>query len=320
MIRAMLVATILVATVGGVSAWEGPFEINNETFFDGDWSVAADTGTPIKNWKHSTHISAWINITGFRNESIINETRHVNGSAKDFAIVKKFAKYQMGHRERKVSFKSTCSISDSYVLNKTNTTTATQTSTLVYQVKKPRLLGGYKWVTQTPEKLTVSCTVESPETFNNTITDMKIIITSYNNSVTPYTLIYIPYHWKIIKETVEYKNNITHYKNKTGWVTTNSMGAEHVRFLNNTLHIEDPTFTVTRCAEYYVINEAPLNWSLLNISVFTPYVEITDVPCHITVMHSKPSDHVHWEILLVLASFIALCTIVSYKVVTGWRK
>jgi len=316
----MFVAAILVATAGNGSAWFGPFEINNETFFHGDWSVAADTGTPVKNWKNSTHISAWVDITGFRNESIINETRYVNGSAKDFAIVSRSAEYSMSAGEQKISFKSTCSVSDYFVLNKTNTTTATQTSTLIYEVKVCSLLSGCKWVEKPPEKLTVSYTTKSPETFKNTINNYDITITSYNNSVTPYTLIHIPPCWKIIKETVEYKNNTTHYQNKTGWVTTNSKGTEHVRFLNNTLHVEDPTYTISRCAEYYVINEAPLNWTMLNISVFTPYVEITDVPCHITVMHSKPSDHVHWEILLVLISFIALCTIVSYKVITGWRR
>jgi len=155
------------------------------------------------------------------------------------------------------------------------------------------------------EYQTIKYSTKSPEVFDNSINDYEITITSYNNSVTPYTLIYVPERYNIIKQSVVYKGNTTSCYNLTGLVKTNDRGTEHIRFLNEPGTTLDENETITRRAEYYVINEAPLNWSLLNISVYTPYVVYNDPICNVTIYNSTPSDFVAWKPLVVLIGILS---------------
>ena len=310
---------MIVLTVGNASAWFGIFEIKDETFFDGDWCVADAHGTPIKDVRtNHAHIHGWIDIVGFRNMSVINGTRYVNGTPSSFVIAKRGAWYEVPEGAVFVSFENIYSAFDTYDQNKNITTTASQET--IFKWKRWVCVAGIGcyWAKHT-EYLTVSDTVDSPYIFNNNIDNYTIVITSYNNSVTPYTLIYVPYRLNIIKETVEYKNNNTQCHNKTGWVTTNSKGTEHVRFLNKTLRVEDPTHTITRRSEYYVINEAPLDWELLNISVHTPYVVHDDLAWDVTVVHSKPSDYISWKLMVVFVFVLVVFLVAGYYAVNAGR-
>jgi len=294
------------------SAWDlpEPFSILNEKVFDEDWSIADKIGNPVKDVKSSGHIRGWIDIIGFRNMSVVGGGRYVNGTPESFAIVKRDA-WHTPVDGKVVSFKSVSSIDDHY-----NYTTAVQKTTFHWKYKVCGLFGCH-WV-HVWEYLTVSYTAESPEVYNNTIDYYEITITSYNNSVTPYTLIYVPERYNIIKQSVEYKGNTTSCYNLTGLVKTNDRGTEHVRFLNEPGATLDKNETITRRAEYYVINEAPLNWPLLNISVYTPYVEHKDPICNVTIYNSKPSDFVAWKPLVsliwILSSFLIGIGIVTGRV------
>jgi len=293
---------VLLSSNASAGFWDyaGPFSILGEKVFDGGWSVADKHGTPIENVESDAHIRAWIDIIGFENKSIINETHYVNGSAKDFAIVRRDAWHTLTSGVV-VSFTSTYGISDliggNATNNETNTTTATQTTKLHWKYWVSTLIGGY-WVHVHEGPLTVSCTVESPKKFNNSLSDYEITITSYNNSVTPYTLIYIPNRANIVKHSVHYKNDTAEWHNLTGLVQENNRGTEHVEFFDTSAFVIDENETITKRAEYFVINEAPLNWSLLNISVYTPYVEKNDAVCSVTIHHSKPSDFVAGKLLV----------------------
>lgn len=300
---------VLLSSNASAGFWDntGPFSILGAEVFDGDWSIADKHGNPVKDIKSSGHIRAWIDIIGFENESIIDEVRYVNGSAKDFAIIKRNAWHTPV--ERVVSFTSTCSVSDS-----DNTTTAVQDTIFHWKYKKCTLFGCH-WV-HVWEYLTVSITVDSPEIFNNSIDDYEITITSYNNSVTPYTLIYIPNRVNIIKHSVHYKNDTSSWYNLTGLVKTNSRGTEHIRFFNESAFIIDENETITRRAEYFVINEAPLNWSLLNIHVYTPYIDESGLFCNVTVYNSEPSDFVAWKPLITLIGILS-SFLVGICIVTG---
>ena len=314
---------MIVLTVGNASAWFGIFEIKDETFFDGDWGVADAHGVPSSHaYTNDANIRGKIDIIGFRNMSVVNGTRYVNGIPKSFAIVKRSAWYELPVDAVFVSFKSIYHIYDTLHEDGVTTTTALQITTFKWG----------KWVCEVNEDgsedcvfyerveyLTITDVVESPYIFNNNIDNYTIVITSYNNSVTPYTLIYVPYRLNIVKETVEYKNNNIQCHNKTGWVTTNSKGTEHVRFLNKTLRVEDPTYTITRRSEYYVINEAPLDWKLLNISVQTPYVLHDDLAWDVTVVHSKPSDYISWKLMVVFVFVLVVFLVAGYYAVNAGR-
>jgi hypothetical protein len=295
-------------------AWSGPFEVLNENFFDGDWSIADAEGTPNKNVKSSNHIRGWIDIIGFENMSIIDEVNYVNGSAREFAIVKRKA-WHTSVPGKVVSFKSICSVIDTDYVYANDTTSAVQ-HTHFHWKKKVCGLYGCHWVHHN-EYLTVSYTVDSPITFNNTIDDKTVIITSYNNSINPYTLIYIHDRYNVIKTTVEYKNNTAKRCNRTGLVTTNDRGTEHVEFISNEWYIPDPNLTITRRSGYYVINEAPLNWSLLNISVFTPYIEHDDKNWNVTTINSKPSDFYDIEGIVVFVAMISILISGAYIALKG---
>ena len=295
-----------VITIGGASAEGGIFEILNETFYDGDWSVADEHGTPEKNWKTNGHISAWIDITGFENMGVIDNVSYVNGSPKDFAIVERDAEYSVDGTMTR--FKSTCKIAN---CTTTNTTTATQTTVLEWKVKHCGLTGCY--YTYHSSTLIISCTVDSPRTYDNNIPNFAVKVKAYNNSVTPYTLIYVPYRENIIKSEVTYKNNVTSWHDRIGWVTTNDRGTEHIQFLNKSFLIADDENMITRRASYFVINEAPLDWSKLDVTVYTPYVKFTDFGGNVTVVHSKPSDYVVWKVLITFMAVILLFIACMYR-------
>ena len=303
---------IFLISNASASAWLGPFEIQNEEFFDCDWSIANKHGNPVKDMKSSGHIRAWIDIIGFRNESIIDGVRYVNGSAKDFAIVKRDA-WHTSVDGMVVSFISAYNIGDS-----NNTTTATQSTTFHWKYEVCGLLGCH-WV-HVHEYLTVSYTADSPEKFNNSIDDYEITITSYNNSITPYTLIYVPDRDNIIKAVVEYNNSRYIFYNRTGWVSANTKGTEHVEFINKTWDVHDKSHTITRRVRYNVINEAPLNWSQLNISVYTPYIEKDDCEWNVTVVNSKPSDFISWKLILVFILTIMVFVIGGYVAIKGGKR
>ena len=295
-----------------------PFNVLEEKVFDGDWAISDKHGTPIKNIERTDNSWAWIYIVGFENESIVDNTRYVNGTPRSFAIVKYDSGYSVPEDCVFVSYDVTLKIIDTEWDYKNDTTKAILHTKFVYK----------EWVCETgaygivdcwwvfyKEEITTSCTVDSPETFNNSIDDYEITITSYNNSVTPYTLIYVPTRDNIIKQSVYYKNDTASWYNLTGLVKENYRGTEHVRFLNKTGFTIDENETITRRAEYFVINEAPLNWSLLDISVFTPYIEKTDSVCNATIYDSKPSDFVAKKPIVAFIGILASFMIGAYIVV-----
>lgn len=284
-----------------------PFDIIDEKVFDEDWEVADNIGEPIKVVKSDGHIRGWIDIVGFRKMCVINMTEYVNGSPKDFAIVKRDAWHTPINGEV-VSFVTSAS-----TIDEVGYTTAIQDTEFHWKYKVYTLFGSY-WK-HVYEYQTITYSTRSPDTFNNSIDDYEITITSYNNSVTPYTLIYVPPRDNIIKQSVHYKNDTVSWYDLTGLVNENNRGTEHVQFLDETGFAIDENKTIHRRAEYFVINEAPLNWSLLDVRVFTPYIEKTDVVCNATVYNSKPSDFVAEKPIIIfvgiLASFlIGICIVV----------
>lgn len=274
-----------------------PLDILEEKVFDGDWKVSDGVGKPIKNIKSDGYICGWIDIVGFREMCNMNNVNYVNGSPRDFAIVKRDAWYTTCDGMVVVSFTSTLSIVD-----ENGTTTAIQYTEFHWKKKVCVLVCHWK---HHYEYQTITYSVESPETFNNTIDEYEITITCYNNSVTPYTLIYTPPRWNIIKQSVTYRGNTASWHNLTGMVDKNSRGTENVKFLNETGFDVDEDETITRRAEYFVINEAPLNWSLLDIHVYTPYVDNNSIMCNATIYNSEPSDFVAWKLLLIVLGILS---------------
>ena len=253
------------------------YDLLSTKLWAGDWKVANDEGNPVKNVKKSDgkRIHSWIDITGFRNESVINGTRYVNGSAKDHAIVKREAKCKLKSGERKISFNTTTSIT-----NDCNTTTVVQKSILKYETWVCIIADDWMWITQDPEELTVSTTVKSPETFTTKIPNVTANILVYNRSVAPVTYIYVPNeNHSSMKDVMivncTYNGSSVCRYDQVGEVLENSRGAEYVQFIDDgwyPLWIKDDNQTeIDHCGRMVTIFDPNFDMSLLNISLHTPY-------------------------------------------------
>lgn len=300
-----------------------PFDILYETVFDDDWGVSDKHGAAIKRTQTTDNSWAWIDIVGFKNESIINETRYVNGTPRSFAIVKYDSGYSMPNNHVFVSYDVELGVIDNEWDHGNDTTEAIMNTKFVHKYwfcEPPACLlcpPICYWIFVT-ECLTISSIVDSPETFNNSIDDYEITITSYNNSVTPYTLIHIPDRWNVYKTSVEYGNNTTLWYNLTGLVRENDRGTEHVWYINETTLLVENN-TVRKLGKYYVVNEAPLNWSQLNISVFTPYVVHDNLTWNATTMNSEPSDYIYYKVMFAFLAILGVFVMTSYILLRRFR-
>ena len=294
------------------------YDLVTQKCWDEDWKVADDEGEPVKNWDSSTRIHAWVNITGFRNESMINGTRYVNGSAKDFAIVKRGAKYTLKDEEKFTSLISTLIVSDKIPVNGTNVTIAIQKSTLKYKAKK-KLFGIYKWIPKT-ETHTVSETVCSPKNFTTRISNVTALVTFYNRTISPVTHVYVPNeNHSSMKDVliVRYRyngSNVTRY-DQVGWVMKNSLGAEFVEFVDAGMYptwvTDENQSVINHCGQIVTVSDPKFNISLLNVSLHTPYETRYISDYSLVVVDDTVILHVPIikSLILVIASVFTLITI-----------
>lgn len=272
-----MLGDVVNATEEAIEIAEWVTDLIAQKCWEGNWSVADKHGTPIKNIKSDEHIRAWINITGFEEESIINGTHYVNGSAKDFAIVERDAWYtSVGGTV--VSFTTEYSIGDSIIgnatNNKTNTTTASQTTNFHWKYWVPTFpIGGY-WVHVYEGPLIVSCTVPSPKNLTSRILDVNIDVKIYNHSINPVTYINIPEIEDVMITRVTYNNSTISRYSQIGWVTQNERGTELVEFVDHEIPVwdkdEDQT-EIDHQGGFVTILDPDFNVSKLNIKFIAPY-------------------------------------------------
>ena len=307
---------MIVLTVGNASAWFGPFEINNATVFEDNWSTLDVNNIAKVHTSSHKHVRGYVNISGFENSCVLGGVQYVNGSPEDSAIVK----YKAWHTEitgNVEEFVHTLTLSETCYMGN-NTTGARLDISLSWEKRVAFGAGHFGWQTVN-EPLVVEDSVDSPEVFDNSVDNYTVIITSYNNSVTPYTLIYLPARWNIVKENVAYNGSSTTWYPVIGMVETTSNGVEYVDFIDRSLHVVDPDHVIMRVDKYYVINEAPLDWELLEISVQTPYVSYDDLAWDVTVVHSKPSDYISWGLIVVFVFVLVVFVVAGYYVVNAGR-
>lgn len=238
----------------------------------GDWSVADRLGTKQNRLSRNGHIRGRITIVGFRNESVINGTRYVDGNAKEFAIVKKQAYHRPVNGVVK-SFKSTY-----HIFDHGNNTTAVQRTKFHWRYHVDTLLGGY-WK-DVHESLRVSHTVESPKNFTTRIPDITVQIVSYTRNVSPVTYIYVPIEndplmKDVVIVNVSYNGSSVHRYDQVGMVQANRRGTEYVNFTDDGWY---PFWTkdaeqsvIDHCGRAVTVFDPNFNISMLNISVHTPY-------------------------------------------------
>lgn len=246
-------------------------ELLSQKCFDGDWSVVDKHGSSKSKTQSMDHIRAYIDIVGFKNECIINNTNYVNGDAKDFAIVKRRAWYTPVNGQ-KVSLETSYTITD--IGNKT---IATQTTRFTWKYYKNTLLGG-KWVYVDEGPLTVKSSVESPENFSS-IPEIPVHIAVHNRTVNPIAIISIPSEANpimknVVATRVSYNGSETTRYDKIGWIVKNWWGTELVEFVDKEQPLwEQKGEEISHQFHRFVIfcDREKFNKSCVNISFISPY-------------------------------------------------
>jgi hypothetical protein len=332
--RVFFIVIILLVSVCGcgeasligdaVNVTEFVKDVMCQEYWDGDWTIASEQGKPVKNVKSNKHIRAWIDIIGFKNESIINDTRYVNGSAKAFAIVRRDA-WHTPVNGVVVSFTTAYSIDDSMTANatnnETNTTTATQTTNFHWKYKVCTMYGCH-WVHVYEGPLTVSSTVPAPENFTTRIPDVCVHIKSYNRTVAPITYIHIPIEnhpsmKDVMISRVSYNGSHISRYDQAGWVMKNDRGTEHVEFVDGGVL---PSWTkdgnrsvIDHCGRFITVFDPHFNLSLLNISLHTPYEtrHISNYSIETVTNNAKVNVPLLKVIALLIISFMMLIIILK---------
>lgn len=317
---------MMLVTIPPVEAGVGEFvmDLLGREYWDGDWSIADKHGTPIKRWETSATISAWIDIIGFREESMINGTRYVNGSARDFAIIRRYAKYHTPEGCRAVSFKSRLvSVVDYQWDDGSITTEATQESIFIYEEKvchgiPPKC----KWVPRS-DRLVVSYMTAAPNEFTTRIPVVYVHIKSYNRTVAPVTYIYVPIEnhssmKNVMISRVSYNGSTISRHDQVGWVMKNDRGTEYVEFVDDGKQPvwhknDDDQSEIDHHGRYVTIFDPHFNISKLNISLHTPYETryVTNYSTDIVTGHAKINIPILKVFLLLIGSFIVIVMILK---------
>ena len=292
-------------------------DLFDREYWDGDWEIASDHGKPMKDIKRTDNSWAWIDIVGFENESIIDDIRYVNGTPRSFAIVKYDSGYSVPENCEFVSYDVELKVIDTEWDHKNDTTEAILHTKFVYKEWICYVIpnfGKFCYWEYYTEKITISCTVDSPETFATRIPDVQVHITSYNRSVNPVTYIYIPTEnhssMKDVMISRVYYNgsNITRY-DQTGWVMENPKGTEHVEFVDDGAlpsWVKDGNQSmIDHCGRLVTVFGQDFNISLLNISLHTPYE--TRYATNYTIDEVEDNAKVNvplLKVILLIAGFI----------------
>jgi hypothetical protein len=259
-------------------------DLLDREYWDGDWEIASEHGTPVKDIYKTKNSWAWIDIVGFENESVINNTRYVNGTPRSFAIVRYDSGYSVPNNHVFVSYDVELKVVDTDWDYKNDTTEAILHTKFVHKEWICYIIpdfGKFCYWQYYTEGITTSCTVDSPETFTTRIPDVHVhIISMCNRSVNPVTYIYIPTENHSSMENVMISrvcyndSNIARY-DQTGWVMKNQKGTEHVEFVDDgslpSWAKDDNQSTIDHCGRLVTVFGRDFNMSLLNISLHTPY-------------------------------------------------
>lgn len=194
-----------------------------------------------------------------------------------------------------------------YVANN-GTVSAMIDITVKWAHKRRNMEGRYDYQNHT-SRATFSDTATMPTILNRTYSNATIVC--HNNSVTPYSLIAVHIDENVTSTEIVYRNRSSTYHNKIGILTSDGE-REYFDFIDEPAWLPDASNIVTRRGGYYVINEAPLNMSELIITVSTPYTSYEVVDYNVTVIHSKPTDYVHWEVMAMFLSLLGLFVAIPY--------
>jgi len=297
-------------------------ELPSQEYWDGDWSIAHEEGTPVKDVRANQHISGWIDIIGFREMCTIGGDDYVNGSPRDFALVRRDA-WHTGVNGKVVSFSSSCVVED-----RDGVTTAIQYTSFCWKERVCKKVCGLvgchivcHWKSHN-EYQTITYSVESPNTYTTRIHDIPVKVEVHNRSFQPTTCILIPKATDpSMKGVMDVQINYDGFNaarfDQVGFVVDNSRGTEFVEFDL----CDDPTWTqdddqtvISHFLCEVVVHEPEFNMSKLTIQMRTPYETRNVTNYNVSIINEKPI-----KLNVPLVKVFSLLCVSVLMILSAWK-
>jgi len=283
------------------SASLGIFDVFNETEYKGSLNIVTEYQDPDKTVQSHKHIQGWIDIVGFKDAVMYNETFYINGSEDPTPVIKYWIR-RKGISKKSVNY---LKIKDKRVINSNGITTVEldillkwhSTTTTHYSDGSTS-----KGTSSKPlENLTLSTSIKIPQSYPKiNKTNIKIII--YDNMFNPHVDIHIPVQPFETKTEIIYQNETITRHTKSGFA---AIGAVN---LSDCLFWEGKYDNLKYRNEMAIIDNigsSNFNPKDLEITTISPYESITQTNYSITVVQfdtsggMNPSVLTHILILLI---------------------
>lgn len=173
--------------------------------------------------------------------------------------------------------------------------------TVKWRHRRIRGDGSYAYCNHT-DAATFYDTAVMPKVLTQT-PDASVTIVCYNNSVSPYSLIEVYIDENVTETEITYRNQTATHHHKIGLLETTD-NPKHFTFIDKGVWKPDQNNVIAFRAGYYVINEAPLGAIQINVS--TPYQTYMIIDYNVTVINSKPTDHVGWKPIIAFMSVLVV--------------
>ncbi len=297
-----LFSLLTIYPVSANQTFDDIFDILNYTVWTGNWSDLLNTQKPDKTTHTQDHLHGWLDITGFQKEILYNGKKYVYGDplpenvTKHDYYLKKYptgvhhktrevhglvvVEYDTWHSKWQTPRRKRHKVTNVYkVTNFNRTLELTQNETHITATLNVymrwwyyhKVIGDFYCIRH-DEYLTLTDTIEKPETYPYTIWNITGEITEHYNNITPYTTIHIPQQDSVVFTNITY-NGSSALRVDTLGIIVNDSGYKRVNFIENSTFwkVDSNQSIIGAGGLDAVVYEAPINLSLLNVSISSPY-------------------------------------------------
>ena len=309
----LLTLLILPNPVSG-EEFQDIFCILNESVWTGDWDDMKNPHKPQKNVIREKHTYGWMDITGYDREVMVDNITFVCGEPlqKNYNKLEVLPLYPFSKHYKRMIIDGVVIFYDSWhakfypknkrVMNVTDfsrTLSVSKNHTHISAKLKIEMVWwqtycrkGSSVIITTRETIILRDSIERPLVYPALVENNTIDITEYENNISNYSLIKIPRQDGVVFTNFSYKDHSVLRVNKLGIIREGVDGNLTLQFLNDTqAWIVDANQSVIGSHDGgVVIHETPVNLSLLNVTLSSPYESLTINNYNITHYHADPSE------------------------------
>ena len=251
--------------------WDGDFNSLN--------TIATD---PEYNEIHKTaNFCGSCDIVGWKNMSRINGIDYIYGDPEELVIVAVHTEEYLSGSEYRFNdnvdwIKEDIRIS----INDDNLTAHVNLTLYWHHSELKHTAAGKKYIEKTYYKDYITNKINDSETMplqyvydGHNIDEIEVLITFYNNSINPKSVIFIPEKMGLYSIDYTYNDESVHENIMKGYVEKNSKGIEFVNFTDNSGWGE-PVGNMSHLGACAVVKGANFTLNNLSIVAHTPYEEL----------------------------------------------